>query len=128
MFFYNLVRHMNLDIAGLRIIRSTERDTFVEFEVAAQPSCVAEVVSALLAVLPDGGEISVPAPGPYECYNECQRINGALQLKRGCQGSYGTWRFATTAEAHEWLLPGFKLAASDLRNEQILVRVQRTFA
>lgn len=119
---------MDLHIDGLRVIRSTERGTFVEFEVIAQSDRVAEVVASLLAALPEGGEVSVSEPSPYECYNECQRTNGALQIKRGCHGSYGTWRPASSAEAHEWLLPGFTLSASNPRSEQARIRVRQAYA
>lgn len=119
---------MHFDIDGLRVIRSTERGTFVEFEVVAHASRVADVLTLLLAALPDGGEVSVPEPGPHECYHECQRTKGELQIKRGCHGSYGTWRPASLEEAHDWLLAGFTLSAANSRHEQALVRIPSEYA
>lgn len=119
---------MQLQIAGLRTISTTEHGAFVEYEVAAAASDTASVVSALLAALPEGADIAAPEAGPAECYHECRRANGALHIKRGCHGSFGTWRAATPAEALEWLLPSFHFAVSNPRYEQVRLRVPRAQA
>lgn len=95
-------------IKGLAVLSRVNRGTFIRFEVTSLATEVDAVLAALLEWLPEGAEISVPEPGPWECYHESQRINGALMIKRGCHGSCGIWEPAGAAEAGHWLLPGFR--------------------
>jgi hypothetical protein len=64
----------------------------------------------VLAQLPVGGEVSVPDIGAGECFREARRGLSGFELKRGCHGSYGTWRSASPQEVEAWLVPGLAVA------------------
>lgn len=106
-------------IKGLAVLSRVDRGTFVRFELTAETAQVEAVLAALLECLPEGADISVPEPGSGECYRECQRIDGVLMIKRGCHGSYGTWKPAGGVEAGEWLLPGFRQSVADAAAERV---------
>lgn len=106
-------------IDGLCVSGRSDRGTFIQYELKATAPDADAVLAALLGWLPEGAEVSVPEPGPHECYHECRRLDGAFMIKRGCHGSYGDWRPATLAEAGAWLLPGFLLSATDTAAERV---------
>ena len=112
---------MNMQIPGINILAKSDRGSFIQFEVVADSEQVASATSALIAYLPELGEISVLDPGGAECYRECRRISNELQIKRGCHGAHGTWQKATLAESVNWLTDGMRLSAINPRREQCIV-------
>lgn len=115
-------------IAGIRVAQRTECGTFVEFRVALSQAGAELAVKQLLAQLPEGGEVTVLEPNQGECYHQCQRIRGSLEVRRACHGALGTWRAATEEEAVAWLLPGLLLSSVDPKHEQGVVRVPASSA
>jgi hypothetical protein len=115
-------------VPGLRVVQRTECGTFVEFRVALSQSGAELATKQLLAQLPDGGEITALEPNHGECYHQCQRIRGLLEVRRACHGALGTWRAATEDEALAWLLPGLLPSSVDPKHEQGVVRVPASSA
>jgi len=72
-------------------------------------------IHALLRALEPNQEVSVPDPENKECSREVRNQNNQLEIKRGCQGAYGTWSVTTFEEATRWLLPGAEFAAQKLK-------------
>ena len=112
---------MNMQIPGINILAKTDRGSSAQFEVVADTEQVESATSALIAYLPELGEISVLEPGGAECYRECRRIGNELQIKRGCHGAHGTWQRATIAESVNWLADGIRLSAKNPRREQCIM-------
>ena len=97
---------MTLKIPG--IIFTSERDasSCIVYSFAFAPGTEIEALDAILNQLAVDSEVSVPDPTNSDCSLEVRRTSSGLELKRGCHGSYGTWRAATAQEAMSWLLPG----------------------
>ncbi|TBO27368.1 hypothetical protein EYS42_16845 [Aquabacterium lacunae] len=112
---------MSMQIPGIKILAETDRGSIVQFEVVADSAQVESATSALIAYLPELGEISVLEPGGAECYRECRRISNELQIKRACHGAHGTWQKATLAESVNWLTDGMRLSAKNPRREQCIM-------
>ena len=110
-----------MQIPGINILAKTDRGSFVHFEVVADSEQVESATSALIAYLPELGEISVLELGGAECYRECRRIGNELQIKRGCHGAHGTWQKATLDESVNWLIDGMRLSATNPRREQCIM-------
>ena len=112
---------MIMQIPGINILAKTDRGAFIHFEVVAESEQVESATTALIAHLPELGEVSVLEPGGAECYRECRRIGNELQIKRGCRGAHGTWQKATLAESVNWLADGMRLSAKNPRREQCIM-------
>jgi len=114
---------MVMHIPGIDVLATSDKGSFVQYQVATSSEQLESVTSALIAYLPELGEISVLEPGAAECYRECRRIGNELQIKRGCHGAHGSWQKATHAESVSWLNEGMRLSAINPRREQCIVSV-----
>ncbi len=101
----------------------TDRGTFIEYRLALTGSTASPALGQLLAQLPEGAEVTVQEPDQGECYHQCQRLSGSLEVRRACHGALGSWRAATEEESVAWLLPGLLLSSVDPKHEQGVVRV-----
>ena len=93
---------MNLHQLGIKVTSMRKVGRMVDITCSldeAQLRC-------LLEVLPIGADISAPDPESGDCFREVRRAKEGLELKRGCHGSYGTWRAGTPDNALQWLSAG----------------------
>lgn len=97
-------------ISGLNYLSERDAGTCWEYTFTFHDQDPAGALRQLLAVLSPEYQVLVPDPGPGDCFLEARKTQHAFEIKRGCHGSYGTWREASQEEAFAWLLPGAKLS------------------
>ena len=97
---------MKIAVPGLVYLSERDAGTFLQYSFSLRCDDLSAALRELLMGLRPGHELSFEDPGESECYLEVRRTERGFETKRGCHGSYGTWRPSTFDEAHAWLLPG----------------------
>jgi hypothetical protein len=97
---------MNFAALGISVTSNRDAGSLFQYSFGLPEGSEREALSELLTTMSEGSELSFPDPTIGDCYLEAKRKGVGYEIKHGCHGSYGTWRAATLAEAHAWLLPG----------------------
>lgn len=104
---------MNLSEFGITVTSQRDVGSRVEYVFGFPEGAESGALMSLLEAMEPEQELSVVDPSNGDCNLEARRNREGYAIRRGRRGAFETWRTASVAESHAWLLPG-ALGASEV--------------